>query len=176
MVALLRGVNVGGRNRLAMADLRAAAVAAGCEQVRTYIQSGNVVFTSPTADPTEVGERLAREIAEATPVHPDVVVRTRDELYGVMADNPFVDRADDVAHLHVAFVGGTAAASLGPLDTEGFPPEEAAVVGRQVHLLLPDGMARSKLATAVVRALDGDVTVRNWRTVTRLVAMADEVT
>jgi hypothetical protein len=90
-VALLRGINVGGRNRVAMADLREVVLGLGHTEVATYIQSGNVVFTSEEADTARIAAALERAIAEPLGVQPKVIVLTRAELAQVVADNPFPD-------------------------------------------------------------------------------------
>jgi uncharacterized protein (DUF1697 family) len=174
MVALLRGVNVGGKGRLAMAGLRAAAEACGYENVRTYIQSGNLVFVSPSASTQAVAERLRETIADMTQVQPEVIVRTRHELAAVVEQNPYARRGEDAAHLHVVFAGGEEEASLGSIDLAPYAPEEAVPIGRQLYLFLPTGMGRSKLAADLARQTGPSGTTRNWRTVNKLLEMADE--
>ncbi len=176
MVALLRGVNVGGRSKLAMADLRNAATACGHERVRSYIQSGNLVFATSTTSTQAIADQLGEVIADRTQVRPEVMVRTRDELADVVARNPYVQRGDDAAHLHVVFASGEAEKSLAFIDLARYAPEEAAAVGRQLYLLLPSGMGRSKLAADLARVKGPSGTTRNWRTVTKLLEMADDVT
>jgi uncharacterized protein (DUF1697 family) len=171
MVALLRGVNVGGKNKLAMADLRNIAEECGLGQVRTYIQSGNLVCTSVETSTEIVADELRRAIAEHTDVRPNVIVRTRDELAAVVQQNPFARR--DQAHLHVVFIGGSDDASLGPVDADAYAPEEAAVVGQHLYLYLPSGMGRSKLAADLARHGGSNATTRNWRTVISLLELAD---
>jgi uncharacterized protein (DUF1697 family) len=178
MVALLRGVNVGGATRLPMADLRRAAEACGYLDVRTYVQSGNVVLRLPRDHPTAggtdaVAASLRRSIAERTAVRPDVVVRTTEELRAVLATNPFLDRSPDPTHHHVVFLDGPA--SLGDVDPGPFAPEDAVAVGREVYLFLPGGIGRSKLAAVLSRRATGTGTARNWRTVTKLAGLADEL-
>lgn len=178
VVALLRGVNVGGKARLAMADLRRAVEAGGYVDVATYVQSGNVVLRVPadhpdTGDPSSVADTLRRSISESTNVQPDVVVRTLDELRAVSTSNPFLDRSPDPTHHHVVFLAEPA--SLGDLDPSEFAPEDAVASGREVYLFLPGGIGRSKLAAALSRRGTGSGTVRNWRTVTKLLAMAEDL-
>jgi len=175
MVAFLRGVNVGGRNKLAMADLRNTAAACGYGSIRTYIQSGNLLFSAPTTSPRAVADQLREAIAERTQVRPEVIVRTRDELAGVVTRNPYLQQGKDPAHLHVVFAGGEAEASLGSIDPARYAPEEAVAVGRQLYLFLPSGMGRSKLAVDLARRGPSG-TARNWRTVTKLLEMADDIT
>ena len=171
MVALLRGVNVGGKNKLAMADLRSIAEACGFEQVRTYIQSGNLVCASVETSTEIVAEQLRRAIAARTDVRPNVIVRTRDEIAAVVERNPFAKK--DPAHLHVVFIGGSDEASLGSVDTAPYAPEEVAAVGQHLYLYLPSGIGRSKLAADLARKSGSNTTTRNWRTVTKLLELAD---
>ena len=173
MVALLRGINVGGRGKLPMADLRAIATDLGFDDVATYIQSGNLVL-STSASAASVTRDLAAAIAAGTSVTPAVLVRTRSQLAKVVRDNPFLARGEDAAHLHVTFTDGPAAAVVAQLDLPGYAPEEAIAVGKELHLFLPNGMGRSKLAADLARQKGPVGTTRNWRTVTTLLAMADE--
>ncbi|TQL03610.1 DUF1697 domain-containing protein [Cellulomonas sp. SLBN-39] len=172
MVALLRGVNVGGASRVPMAELRAVVHACGYGDVRTYVTSGNVVLTSPDPDPADVAARLREACAQAFPAAPDVVVRTRAQLDAVVAANPFLDRDDDPTHHHVVFLPGAEPATAPALDLAPYAPEEFAVGDRELYLHLPHGMGRSALAVAVTRATRGRGTARNWRTVTTLAGLA----
>ncbi|MFZ0119989.1 MAG: DUF1697 domain-containing protein [Pseudonocardiaceae bacterium] len=143
-VALLRGINVGGRNRVAMADLRALVTSLTHTDVATYIQNGNVVFTSTQTDTTAIAAALEHAIAESLSVRPTVVVLSRDTLSRVVADNPY--------------------------------PDETTVLGHTLYLHTPDGLGRSELAAQLARsggplAAAGSATVRNWATVTKLLAM-----
>jgi len=178
LVALLRGVNVGGRTKLPMADLRRVVEGAGFTDVRTYIQSGNVVLRAPGSrvSTASVATRLRAAIAAGTDVQPEVVVRTRDELAAVVEANPWASGGVDASELHVVFLGGTAPAALG-FDVGSYAPEEAVAVGREVHLRLPGGVGRSKLAADLTRSARGGLqqgTMRNWRTVTTLLSMAGQ--
>lgn len=175
MVVLLRGVNVGGRGKLAMADLRRIAEGCGYDQVRTYIQSGNLVCSTAETSSLAVAATLRQALAEQTEVRPDVVVRTHAELARAVDDNPYLRRGEDPTHLHVSFVGGTEPASLGSLDVAPYAPEEATAIGQQLYLFLPNGLGRSKLATDLSRQKGPSVTTRNWRTTTKLLEMAAEV-
>jgi uncharacterized protein (DUF1697 family) len=174
LVALLRGVNVGGKAKLPMADLRKIVAGCGYGDVRTYIQSGNVVFTAPGRPrDTAVAATLEDALAAATALTPAVIVRTGPQLAAVIEANPYLRRGEDPAHLHVTFGAGTAKAEVGIDDLARYAPEEAAAVGREVYLFLPNGMGRSKLAADFARR--GSIgTTRNWRTVTKLLAMVEE--
>ena len=173
MVALLRGVNVGGHGKLPMADLRAMAEELGYGDVATYIQSGNLVL-STSASAAAVARDLAAAIAAETSVAPAVVVRTRSQLAKVVRDNPFLGRGEDAGFQHVLFTEGPAKAAVAGLDLPSYAPEEATAVGHELYLVLPNGVGRSKLAVDVGRQKGVVGTMRNWRTVTTVLAMADE--
>lgn len=175
MVALLRGINVGGSGTLPMASLRGIATSVGLDEVRTYIQSGNLVFVSGQGSADAVASALRSAIASSTGLDPQVIVRTSDELATVVDANPFLRRGDDPGHLHVMFLAADAAASIEGLDVRARLPEEAIALDRELHLSLPGGMGRSKLAADLARRLGPAGTVRNWRTVTTLLAMAREL-
>jgi uncharacterized protein (DUF1697 family) len=182
-VALLRGVNVGGRNKLAMADLRAVVESLGHGNVATYIQSGNVVFTSDNTDSSAIAAEVERALEEVLGVRSSVVVLSRAELAKVIADNPFPDETDPRrlhtivrgADLGAAGAAAVAAAERRARDKGG--RDQAKVVGRAVYLRTPDGMGRSELAAQLTRpdptARDRGGTARNWATVTKLLAMLD---
>jgi len=179
-VALLRGINVGGRNKMAMDDLRQLVASLGHTEVATYIQSGNVVFTSPDASVISLADALEQEIARRLAVQPAVVVVSRAGLAQVIADNPFPQETSSKC-LHAVFrreemtPGALAAiaAAQQAAQVKG-SRDEAIVVGRTLFLRTPDGLGRSELAVQLARS-GGQVagTARNWATVTRLMAMLD---
>jgi len=172
-VVLLRGVNVGGARPLAMAGLREALTAAGHRDVRTYVQSGNVVLSS-RASAASVASSVHREIADGFGLDVPVVVRTAAQIADIAAHNPF-DRvgADPGRQLHVAFLERRPSpAAVAGLDPHRAAPEELRVRGREVYLWCPDGMGRSRVMVGVERALGTAATVRNWRTVLELGRMA----
>jgi uncharacterized protein (DUF1697 family) len=172
-VALLRGINVGGKTRIAMAALRDVCAAAGCEDVVTYIQSGNVVLESP------LGAEKLRAVLEETIAGefgfaPAVMIRTAKEMAAVVGNNPF-PAADEKA-VHVGFLRTALdAATKKCLAAIDCAPEELAVVKREIYLHLPNGMGRAKLSVELERCLRPNktqITVRNWRTVNKLVELA----
>lgn len=164
-VALLRAVNVGGTGTLPMKDLVTLCTSLGFEHVRTYIQSGNVVFESARAE-REVGAELERALAERMGKRIDVAVRTAAALRATLAANPFPGAQP--AQVGVLFLFENA-----PLDLlEGLRipgREELRLVGREIFIHYPDGMGRSKLKLPPAAA----GTIRNLNTVARLVAMAE---
>ncbi|MGO9293880.1 MAG: DUF1697 domain-containing protein [Streptosporangiaceae bacterium] len=177
-VALLRGINVGGRNRVAMSDLRQLTASLGHGDVATYIQSGNVIFTSAQHGTGELADTLEQEIARQLGVQPAVVVLSGSELAQVIADNPFPHETDH-KRLHAVFrrqelsaaALAAAAAAQERARAKG-SRDEAAIVGRTMFLRTPDGMGRSELAAQLART-DAHVTgtARNWATVTKLMAL-----
>jgi uncharacterized protein (DUF1697 family) len=170
-VALLRGVNVGGRTKIAMAALRDTCAAAGCQDVVTYIQSGNVVLRSPLpAD--KLRAALERAIAADFGFSPAVMLRTAKEMAAVLERNPFPEV--DPQSVHVGFLpappGAEAKRCLAALECD---PERVTVVGRELYLHLPNGVGRASLPVQIDRCLrPTPMTVRNWRTVTKLIELS----
>ena len=173
-VALLRGINVGGKNKLPMRELVTIFEAAKCTDVRTYIQSGNVVFRAPATLAKRLPVQLADAIDKRFRFRVPVVLRTARELRAVADHNPFLRGGSEPSALHVAFLADRPpAAAVRRLDPERSPPDRFAVRGREIYLCCPNGMARTKLTNQYLDAtLATTSTVRNWRTVLELVAMA----
>lgn len=168
-VALLRGVNVGGHNKVPMAQLRQTVESIGATNVATYIQSGNVVLTSPLSA-QQLRAALERVIAEQLGVNPTVMTRTADELAAVVEQTPYPEAADNT--VHIAFLheppGDATIERLHAIETGD---ETLAVRGREIYLHLPKGLGRSKLADEMGRQLKQPTTMRNWRTVNKLLEM-----
>lgn len=173
-IALLRGINVGGRNRLTMADLRAVLADLGHADVRTYVQSGNAVFTSTRADPEAIGTELTRRLSDDFDVTPTVMVRSAEDLATIVDANPYADEGnDEPTTVHVAFLSDQPDDTDFAVDADDHAPERFSVGDRVLYLHLPDGMGRSRLAIELDRRRgDVEMTVRNWRTVTKLHEMA----
>jgi uncharacterized protein (DUF1697 family) len=178
-VALLRGINVGGRNKVAMADLRQIAESLGHTEVATYIQSGNMVFTSPDSSASGLADALERAIAERLGVQPAVVVLSGTDLAQVIADNPFPDETTPKC-LHAVFRreelspdGIAAIAAAQERAQAKGSRDEAVVVGRTLFMHTPDGLGRSELAAQLARSAQAAGTARNWATVTRLMTMLE---
>ena len=168
-VALLRGINVGGKNRLPMAALTAMFERAGGREVRTYIQSGNVVFRASAREAAQVGTRVSAAIAKELGLRVPLVLRSAAELRAVAAGNPFLADEDE-GRLHVAFLADTPrAAARAALDPERSPPDRFLLKGRDLYLCCPNGMARTRLTNDYLDRTLGTVsTVRNWKTVLAL--------
>ena len=173
-VALLRGINVGGKHSLPMVDLRAMFETAGCRDVRTYIQSGNVVFAANGSLAARVPAMMARAIEERFEFAAPVVVRSAAELADVVRHNPFVEEGGGDSGLHVMFLATPPDASrVAALDPDLSPPDRFVVRGRDIYLACPNGIGRSKLNTQYFDSrLATTSTIRNWRTVQALLDMA----
>jgi uncharacterized protein (DUF1697 family) len=186
-VALIRGINVLGRNKVSMAELRQVVASLDHSDVATYIQSGNVLFTSakPKASSIAVADDLEIAIADRLGVRPAVVVLTRRELIHVVRDNPFAGE-DDHRLLHGVFLrdapGPSGVASLGAAveraRTKG-SRDDVRVVGRTLYLWTPDGFARSILRSELGRGGQHRTpmqagTARNWKTVNTLVSLLEQ--
>jgi uncharacterized protein (DUF1697 family) len=182
-VALLRGINVGGRNKVAMADLRQVAESLGHTEVATYIQSGNLVFTNTGDDTVALADALEQEIARSLAVRPAVVVLSRADLARVIADNPFPGESNPKA-LHAVFhrepiTDETIAAVIAAEQKARAKGsrDEAAVVGCTLFMRTPDGLGRSELAAQLARSVTKTAgTARNWATVNRLLEMLGPAT
>jgi uncharacterized protein (DUF1697 family) len=173
--ALLRAVNLGARNRLAMADLRRVVEEAGGEDVQTYVQSGNVVFRSPAG--SALLERSLTEGIRGLGVETVVMLRTAKQLGQLVANNPFVKAGADPAKLHVAFLAGRPDADGARRLRKGaFAPEELALATGAVYLHMPSGYGRAKLGNAFIeKELGVPATTRNWRTACTLAELAAEL-
>jgi uncharacterized protein (DUF1697 family) len=184
-VALLRGINLGGRNRVAMADLRATVASLGHADVATYIQSGNVVFTSGAGeDGAALAGPLERAIEQQLGVAARVVVLSRDELVAVAKANPYADEPNPKA-VHAVFLSAApdrklheaVGAAVEQAEASG-ARDDARLIGRTLYLHTPDGYGRSELAAAIMRMSRGKGeaatgTARNWATVTKLLALLE---
>jgi uncharacterized protein (DUF1697 family) len=171
-VALLRGINLGKNNRITMADLVLVFEKAGAADVRTHIQSGNVIFTAkdPAAIPAKVAAAIQKQHGFASPV----ILRSATEMAAVPKANPFPKAmmANEDA-LHVAFLAAAPTAEqIAQLDPARSPGDSFRVVGRDLYLWLPNGVAHTKLTNVWFdKQLSTTSTVRNWRTTLKLVEL-----
>lgn len=174
-VALIRGINVGRAKRVAMADLRALVEGLGYTDVRTLLNSGNVIFDDPgAAREGDATSRIERALAARLGVSARVMVLAADELAAVVNDNPLRDVASDPSRLLVAFfINPEVGRRLDALAEQDWSPEVLAVGERAAYVWCPNGILASRLLEAVGRALGDSVTTRNWNTVTKLHALAE---
>ncbi len=168
----VRGINVGTKNSLAMADLRDLLNEIGCTDVATYVQSGNAVFATRLAE-----KRLTRAIEEGLTRlmgrEIRVTLRTEAELASVVAANPLDAHAASGAKLCVTFLSDDPSSeALAPLTSRRFEPDVFRVLGREIYSFHPHGQGKSALAAALSKLrLPGAVTTRNWNTVTKVLAL-----
>jgi uncharacterized protein (DUF1697 family) len=174
-VALLRGVNVSGRNKVGMAELRARLGDLGFQDVTTYIQSGNIVLASRATGQAALAGVIEAEIRRAFHVEVTVLVRTREQLHKISAVNPFLTRGRDRSALHVTFLAGSpASGDVRALSARAAGPDDCVVVGREVYLHCPNGYGKTKLNnTYLERVLKVRATTRNWKTVLTLRELID---
>jgi uncharacterized protein (DUF1697 family) len=174
-IVLLRGINLGPRNRIAMGELREALEEAGFEDVRTHLQSGNVVLTS-TAKPAGVARKCEKVIKERFGLEIAVVVRSRAELARVVKRNPLEKVATEPKRYQVSFLSAKLPAKVvRELEAVAEPDERVVAIGREVYAWHPKTVARSKLwAQLAGTGLGVTATARNWATVEALLELANE--
>ena len=172
-VALLRGINVGGKNMLPMKELTRMFAAAGCGDVTTYIQSGNVVFSAKDKVVAGLGGLIAKQVEEQFGLQVPVVLRTAAEVETVIRSNPFLRAGAAEETLHVSFLADRPGAGLvAGLDAGRSAPDEFVVVGREIYLRLENGVSGTKLSNAYFDSkLKTVSTMRNWQTVLKLAEM-----
>jgi uncharacterized protein (DUF1697 family) len=172
-LALLRGINVGGKHILPMQRLAEIFAEAECADVRTYIQSGNVIFTSRSPDIGELAACIADKVEQRCGFGCPVILRTMDQMVQTVRANPFLSAGVPEKTLYMYFLADLPDASaIKGLDPLRSTPDAFQVVGRQVYLHLPNGMARTKLTNGYFDSKLSTVsTARNWGTVTTLVEM-----
>jgi uncharacterized protein (DUF1697 family) len=178
VVSMLRGVNVGGRHKIQMGELKTLYESLGLRNVQTYINSGNAIFKTSGRD----WERLRKRIEDAIENHhafrPDVILRTPAQMREAIDKNPFASRPGlDPSKLAVCFLAGEpsgeAVQKVLAIKAE---PEELRINGRELYIYFPNGMARPKLSMALVeRTLKTPGTSRNWNTVRKLLEMAERL-
>jgi uncharacterized protein (DUF1697 family) len=173
-VALLRGINVGGHNKVPMADLRALLAGLGHTAVGTYLQSGNALFDSPEADPGRLERQLEKALAADLGVAVRCLVRSAADLRGVVEREPFGAVATDPKRYLVAFLeDGSDLARLRAVDPAGFAPEELRYGARELYLWCPAGIADTRFTPAFWKKVGLVTTARNWNTVRKLLALAE---
>ena len=171
-VALLRGINVGGNNKLPMKDLVSIFEKSGCRNVVSYIQSGNVVFECAT-NVAGVENLVGAAIEKKFGFNPPLVLRRAADLENVLKRNPFLKAGAKEEELHVVFLSvEPSQEAIARLEQHRVPPDEFAVRGKEIYLRLPNGAGRSKLAAAPFTVKSASIaTARNWRTVKKLFEM-----
>lgn len=177
-ISLVRGINVGNK-RIKMADLVDIYISLGFKPVKTYIQSGNVIFKSSIDDPDELGQRIAQKIFETYNYHVEIVIRTMEELKTVIQSCPFGNK--EVEYLHVTFLSSIPGEDMvHSIDLENIngikSSEEFKLLSKEIYLYLPDGYGRTKLNNNFFeKKLGLNATTRNWKTVNKLLEIAESL-
>jgi uncharacterized protein (DUF1697 family) len=174
-IALLRGINVGGNCPLPMKELVAIMQELGATKVRTYIQSGNVVFESADANPSKLGPRLSAEIGKRRGFEPRVLIMEVAALKKAMARNPFPEAESEGSTLHLGFLASRPTKpDLDKIEKLRKETEKFRLDGQVFYLHAPEGVGRSRLAASAEKLLGAPMTDRNWRTVCKLVEMGED--
>lgn len=169
-VSLFRGINVGGRQMIRMDELKALHESLELKEVVTYIQSGNVVFTSDDADAAQLARQIEEGFAQKFGFHVQVMVRTSEELREIIANNPFQNQQKEPKRVLVLFLATRPeTTALEDLHKSYLGPEEFFLIGQELYIYYPDGMGRSKLTLPLIeKKLKTTGTGRNWNTVLQL--------
>lgn len=174
-IALLRGVNVGGRNALRMKELVGLLEALDLNDVRTYLQSGNVVFRSGTDPSAQLAAKISDSIEAHRGFRPHVLLMSGQKLRQAIASNPFPEAESNPKSLHLFFLDAVPQRPrIDSLTAARAPSERFHLADDVFYLHAPDGIGRSKLAARVEKDLGVAATARNWRTVVNLMGMIDE--
>jgi len=169
LVALIRGINVGRAKRVAMADLRSLVESIGYKDVRTLLNSGNVVFSARATPADEAASRIENGLSAQLGVPARVTVISAAELAAIVDNNPLLDVAHDASRLLVAVLRNPDdRARLASLEQQDWTPEVLAVKDRVAYLWCPHGILASRLPEAINRVLGDAATARNWATIAKL--------
>ena len=174
-IAILRGINVGGKNKIQMSDLKGKLGRSGLKNVQTYIQSGNIVFECPVSSPGGVAQEIEDEIRKQYGFQVPVIVLTVSDLADIVSNNPFVTaRNEEESKLHVTFLSEKEKKEdLNRVMEISHPPDEIIPGEKAIYLFCPDGYARTKFTNQFFeRKLHVTATTRNWKTSIRLLETA----
>jgi uncharacterized protein (DUF1697 family) len=173
-LALFRGINVGGHHTVSMGDLKGLHEFLGLTHVATYINSGNVVFSSETVDPAQLTQQLEEGFVAKFGFHSAVILRTAPELDAIVANNPFQNQSAKESNLVIVtlLAGHPASEAVGDLHRAHAGPEEMHLIGRELYVYYPNGSGRSKLTNSLIeKRLKTMGTGRNWNTILQLQQM-----
>ena len=174
-ISMLRGINISGHKLIKMEELRALYESLGFENVRSYIQSGNVIFECPDSDVSELEMKIENEIEETFGFPVNVTIRTKKEFQEVIENNPFYGetRREDIKKLHVTFLSDTpTASSLQEIEGSTYGPDQMVIAGKEIYVFCPDGYGRTKFTNNFFeKKLKLSATSRIWKTVNRLYDM-----
>lgn len=174
-ITILRGINVSGQKKIKMADLQELFESLGFQNVRTYIQSGNVIFRSKES-PQNMVKLIEEKIMDVYGWEVPVIIRNSEELKKISKSNPFIKKGKDEDRLYVTFLGvKPAAENLKNLDGVDYSPEKYILEGTNIYFYAPNGYGRAKMNNNFFEnKLKVKATTRNWKTVNKLVKLAEE--
>ncbi len=173
IIALFGGINVGGKSTLPMRDLVTLFEELGCGNIRTYIQSGNVVFETNGKSREELAKRISEKVDDKFGFTPYILLLTAEELEQAMARNPFAQAVDTPQSLHLGFLASAPVnPDLARLERLKSESESYQLIGKVFYLYAPDGVGRSKLAAGAEHALGVPMTDRNWHTICKIAEIA----
>src|SRR3989441_11956145 len=176
-VAMLRGINVSGQKTIKMENLRVSFEALGFRRVRSYVQSGNVIFEATKASSDNLSKNVGEKILSDFGFSVTLILRTSEEMKKIVSDNPFLKESGiDRSKLHVTFLSELPAiAAMGKLDALKGDVDQFRIKNREIYLYCPSGYGRTKLSnSSFERLLSVEATTRNWRTVKMLAGMSSE--
>jgi uncharacterized protein (DUF1697 family) len=177
-IAILRGINVSGKNMIKMPELQTLFEGLGFNKVKTYIQSGNVIFKAAAKNSSEIEKLIEEKIFEKFSLKVPVLVKTKDEVEEVLQNNPFVKATNvDVSKLHVTFLSKEPEqANVDKISKDQYLPDEFILKGSTVYLHCPNGYGNTKLNNNFFESkLKVTATTRNWKTVNELVNIANSL-
>ena len=174
-IILIRGINVGGNNIVPMKELKAHLTAAGFQNVRTYIQSGNVAFESQITKQAQICERVQACIETHFGFAPKIMTLSATRLAKIIKDNPFLDAVDEPKNLHISFLARPAKnANMEKILALKTESERFALTDYAAYAHLPDGVWKSKLAAGLEKHLGVPATARNWRSAGKILELAEK--
>ncbi|MCG8328048.1 MAG: DUF1697 domain-containing protein [Chitinophagales bacterium] len=175
-ITILRGINVSGRNKIKMADLRKILDETGLKNVQTYIQSGNIVYQHEAIDTKVLSKLIKNKIAEVYDYDVPVITLTSDALATIARTHPYpTDDAKDPAYCHITFLADEPIPeSISQIKPEDYQPDEFQIIGKAVYLYCPNGYGKTKLNNSFwEKKLKVTATTRNWKTTNKLVEMVN---
>jgi uncharacterized protein (DUF1697 family) len=173
-IVLLRGVNVGGKNIVPMKQLADMLLGLSCQNVQTYIQSGNVLLQHHESNSQTLSKQIAEQMEQSFGFKPQILLLTLAQFKSAAANNPFPVAESEPKTLHIFFLAEpTTVLTLEPLTVIKKESESFLLVGQVLYLHAPEGIGRSKLAAKVERILAVPTTARNWNTVGKLLSLAE---
>ncbi len=175
-ISLLRGINVRGQRRIGMEELRALYESLNFNNVRTYIQSGNVIFDNHKSSISGLTNTIETAIEQTFGFSVTTLIRTKKEFYNLIESNPFLDECNgDITKLHVTFLSDTpSSSSVIEIKEVDYGSDQLFISGKEIHLYCPNGYGRTKLSNSFFeRKLGMSATTRNWKTVTTLFDLSD---